>query len=121
MGTHIGKHLTVDYRRNRRHCKHAGVFTRVRIFALWHGKRAAPNSPVKIQIRVSIPKTFRITAQNNPGYFFVRNEQLWQLPGPDDAGVYLFDYSACQGFTNRYQYAECFNGLLADPQYAAAT
>ena len=43
------------------------------------------------------------------------------VAGPDDADVYLFDYSAYQGFTNRYQYAERFNGLLADPQYAAAT
>ncbi|HCN09989.1 MAG TPA: hypothetical protein DIT01_18850 [Lentisphaeria bacterium] len=70
-------------------------------FALWHGKRANPNSPVKIQIRVSIPKTFSSAAQNNLGYFFVRNEQLWQLPGPDDADVYPFDHSAYQGFTNR--------------------
>ena len=50
--------------------------------ALWHGKRADPNSPVKIQIRVLIPKTFSIAAQNNLGYFFVRNEQLWQVPRP---------------------------------------
>jgi hypothetical protein len=76
--------------------------------APWHGKRADPNSPVKIQIRVSIPKTFGITAQNNLGCFFVRNEQLWQLPVPDDADVYLFGYSARQGFTKRYQYAERF-------------
>ena len=90
----MGKNLIVNYRRNRRHCKHAGVFTRVTIFALCHGERADPNSPVKIQIRVSIPKMFRIAAQNNLGYFFVRNEQLWQLPGPDDADVYPFDHSA---------------------------
>ena len=56
--------------------------------------RADPNSPVKIQIRVSMPKTFSSASQNNLGYFFVRNEQLWQLPGPDDADVYPFDHSA---------------------------
>jgi hypothetical protein len=70
---------------------------------------------------VSIPKTFSSAAQKNFGYFFVCNEQLWQLPGPDDADVYPFDHSAYQGFTNRYKYTERFNGLLADPQYAAAT
>ena len=72
----------MNYRRKRRHCKYTGVFPRVVTLALWHGKRADPNSPVKIQIRVLIPKTFSIAAQNNLGYFFVRNEQLWQVPRP---------------------------------------
>ena len=67
-------------------------------------------------LRANIPAGVSITAQNNLGYFFVRSNPLYRMPGPDNSGIFLFDGKTSVGFDQ-----ECmerrFDWLLKNPDY----
>ncbi|MFA7229745.1 MAG: DUF2079 domain-containing protein [Victivallaceae bacterium] len=51
------------------------------------------------ELRKQIPENLTITAQNNLGYFFVRNRKLYSIPGPPEGtDVYIFDTKTFTGY-----------------------
>ncbi len=70
------------------------------------------------EMRSEIPPGLSITAQNNLGYFFIRTNQVYSIPGPTNGSdLYLFDAKMSIGDHRALEMNNLVNWLRANPRY----
>jgi uncharacterized membrane protein len=70
------------------------------------------------ELRVNIPKESTITAQNNLGYFFVRNRKVYAVPGPEEGSdLYIFDTKTFFGYDRPWRMNKMVKWLRTNKNY----